>query len=160
MSKSLLDAVMEADKEHKDEVAVLKQEIERLRAKMASIISALQEEIGSPQINLAKISLEEKHNKPPAQADTGPTTRTRGIQALDRMPLSGFGTAEWFKSINNDGNSRQVNKNRALRIFKDLMDDGMIEILHERSGKRGGVYKKINKETLAEPSQASGLESL
>jgi len=137
---------------YENKIAALQQEIDRLRAKMTLVISSLQEDIGgydeTAPIPTAKAS--RAVEKIEAQDDGGPITRVRVMQAVDRMPLTGFGTAELINSVNNDGNARQVNKNRALKVFKDLINDGIVEIEKPRSGKQGGVYKKVNKESQSE----------
>jgi len=142
--------IQEIRNSYENKIASLQQEIDRLRSKMQIVIASLQEDIGSCDDEAPKSTRKENlaAKKAQAQDEGGPTTRARLIQAIDRMPKTGFGTAELITSVNTDGNARQVNKNRALKIFKDLINEGIVETTKPRSGKMGGVYKKVVKEVL------------
>ncbi|MCK9390116.1 MAG: hypothetical protein M0Q01_00945 [Syntrophales bacterium] len=131
-------------------IAMLQQEIEKLREGMKTVLDALKEDNGRDQEldPTAKATgsnpVQQQFNHPIAETDVDaePNTRHRMLLAIDKMPSSGFGTAELLKTINLDGNTKSVNKNRALRIFNDLIKSGEITVLKKRSGNQGGVYKK------------------
>jgi len=136
------DLLLDIDQAFERKIAALLAQAEMLRKKKAEYIAGLRADLGGQEIE-PKVATKTHHPKKPTEdVETGPTTRNRGIQALDRMSPLGFGTAEWIKTIDSDGNPKPVNKNRALRIFKDLIDDEMIEVIKPHSGKQGGVYRK------------------
>lgn len=162
------DLTLEIRSACEKKIAILQQEIDRLREGMAIVISALQENSGDQDASIPK-ELKPIHrrkiNRQPFEgtklAEAGaPNTRKRVKQAIDQMPPSGFGTAELLKRVNLDGNTKPVNKNRALRIFNDLVNSGEIKVLKKRSGSQGGIYSKITKESSIEPSQAKTAVSL
>lgn len=135
-------------------IAMLQQEIERLREGMKTVIDALQDdtggdrEVATPPTATGNNLTQRKFNRPTPETDIdiGPNTRDRMLLAIDKMPLSGFGTAELLKTINSDGNLKPVNKNRALRVFNDLIHSGHVEVIGKRVGSKGGVYRKHLKE--------------
>ena len=143
-------------------IAILQREIDQLREGMTHVIAALQENSVGQDASIPKEPkpiLRRKINRQPFEgtksAKAGaPNTRERVKQALDQMPPSGFGTADLLKRVNLDGNTKPVNKNRALRIFNDLVNSGEIKVLKKRSGSQGGIYSKIVKELSTEASQA------
>lgn len=135
-------------------IAMLQQEIERLREGMKTVIDALQEDNGKDQ-ELGQPTKTSAEKPIKAEVDAEPNTRERMLQAIDKLPLSGFGTAELLKTINNDGNPKPVSKNRALRVFNDLIHSGHVHVIGKRIGSKGGVYRKYYKEAaIAESSPA------
>lgn len=151
----MTDLILEISNKYDKKIAKLQRDIERLQANKIKQISILQEDIGDQEESQAKEIIAEQDiaedSQPQIEGEN--TTRTRLILAVNRMPLTGFGTAELLQSVNNDGNSRQVNKNRALKLFNDLINAGIVEVVKPRYGKQGGVYKKVAKKSQAESSQ-------
>jgi hypothetical protein len=150
--------IAEIRSSYQNKIAALQREIERLRAKMTSVITALQEDIGEEEENPTNIIIPKRapivKKVTQSDMDKEPNTRIRVIQAVDRMPLSGFGTNELIQSLNKDGNIKQPNKNRALKIFRTLIDEGLVTVVQEHSGKRGGIYQKTVMVSQAESSSS------
>ena len=144
-------------------IAMLQQEIQRIRDGMETVIAALQGDNGGDrEVNplptpMGKDPIKQKINRPTAKTDVdeGPNTRQRMLLAIDKLPLSGFGTAELLKTINSDGNPKPVNKNRALRVFNDLIHSGHVEVIGKRVGSKGGAYRKRLKEAASAESSLS-----
>jgi hypothetical protein len=146
-------------------IAMLQQEIERLREGMKTVIDALQENNGgdqelNPPVTTGNNLTQRKINHPITKTDVDvePNTRHRMLLAIDKMPLSGFGTAALLKAINNDGNPKPVNKNRALRILNDLIHSGLVKVITKRVGSQGGVYSKYYKETATTESSPATMQ--
>jgi len=141
--------ISEIRKSYENKIAALQREIDQLKTKMENVISTIQEDIGDQgdvAPPLKAITTEPRIIKKTQTLFGGePNTRNRLIQSIDRMNLNGFGTDELLSDVNADGNTKQVNKNRALKIFKDIINEGIVEIIAPHSGKRGGVYKKVVK---------------
>ena len=128
-------------------IAMLQQEIERLREGMKTVIDALQEDDGGDRKLNSSVAMSESGAETiKMEVDAEPTTRERMLQAIDKMPSSGFGTAEMLKTINSDGNPKSVNRNRALRVFNDLIHSGHVEVIGKRIGSKGGTYRKYHNE--------------
>lgn len=142
--------ILEIQRSYDNKISALEREIERLRAKKAMIVSSLQEDIGggqSPQSPRAKHISTEATTREPVKPDGKMNTRDRLICALDKMPLAGFSTSELIAAANGDGNGGDLNKNRASKVFSRMINEGFVEIVQPKYGKKGGIYKKIIKDT-------------
>ena len=144
----MADLILEIEQKYETIIAAHQQEINRLRETKAAIISSLRKDIGGQEAG----SLKAKARLNPAtftnnstKQSRQKTTRERLLLALDLMPLSGFGTSDLLQSVNEDGMGGEVNKNRALKVFKGLINEKRVEVKHKRSGNIGGIYRKITK---------------
>ena len=141
------DWISEIEQKYEEKIAALQKRIDKLRETKAAIISSLREDIEDQ----APGSIGATPNTPnpcassAASHDKKATTRERLLSALDRMPLSGFGTSDLLQSVNKDGMGGEVNKNRALKVFKSLINEKKVEVKHKRSGSVGGIYRKNTK---------------
>jgi hypothetical protein len=140
--------ISEIEQSYDKKIATLQQAIERLKAKKAAVIASLREDIGDQEIKPVSRVV---NKNPPSNVVTGTdevfhTIRERMLKALDAMPISGFGTTELFAYLNKDGLGVEIGINPALKVFKKLVDEGVITVLRRHSGKRGGVYLKASRE--------------
>lgn len=140
--------MIEIAQSYDNKIAALERAIEKLRAKKAMILSSIQEDIGDqepvpPQTALKTI--QQSPDEQPLQTEKKMNMHDRLVLALDKMPTSGFKTSELFMAVSNDGLGGEINKNRASKVFRTLIDEGIVEVSQHRHGTQGGVYRKIVK---------------
>ncbi len=146
------DLIQEIRNTYENKIAGLQAEIDRLRSKMKIVISSLKEDVGYQEGEPLNKLIHEPSIKKSHIDEAPSTTRSRVIQVIEAMPLTTFKTAELLRLVNSDGKGKEVNKNRVLKIFKELIESGMVKTVRHHKGKRGGVYKKVEKEPALESS--------
>lgn len=140
------DLIIKIEQQYDNKIAALERQIERLRAKKTMVMASLQEDIGDDQGSIlqqtAFNATQQVAVKQPIQADKKLNMHDRLKLSLEKMPLSGFMTSALFAVASSDGNGN-FNKNRASKVFKTLIEEGLVTIEQGRHGKKGGVYKKV-----------------
>lgn len=148
------DIISEIAESYERKIVALEEEIQRLRRKKEMIISSLREDLGTqegksnvlPKISIPPISGESAHRVVKL------TAHHRMLRALDKMSSEGFLSADLIKTASEDGHGDPLNTNRALKILSRFIEEGLVEVLTPRQGKRGGIYKKVIKPTTVESS--------
>jgi hypothetical protein len=143
--KLMANVILEIEKEYDNKIKALEIKIERLQANKKIIISSMKEDIGNQGFESSHVELKAAdtiiENK--AQPIRSMSIRDRLLLSLEKMPLSGFKTSDLFTSVVDDGYGKEFNKNRASKVFKTLIDEGMVCVDQPRSGTRGGIYRKV-----------------
>jgi hypothetical protein len=149
----MANLILEIEQSYDNKIAALEREIERLREKKTIMISSLQEDIGDREFKSPQMAFKSKQVVIQESIPFGKkiNTRDRLLLALEKMPLPGFTTSDLFMSANNDGYGGKVNKNRASKVFKTLIDEGIVEVDKYRHGRQGGIYKKVIKQQTPHP---------
>ncbi len=138
------DLIIKIEQQYNNKIAALERQIEKLRAKKTDVILSLQEDIGD-QESIPQQTGQKSSN----QTGIKQTTHTdkismhdRLVTALEKIPLGGFMTADLYAVASNDG-CGDFNINRASKVFKTLIDEGLVTVEQYRHGKKGGVYRKV-----------------